>query len=77
MLKDYQKENLKLLVKLERDNLDVYDYTRKFNDYHSFWKTEISQKLTTYLYIMGLRFEPLRADLMSAFYSLRKLNSSS
>jgi hypothetical protein len=35
--------------------LDISDYTRKFNDYHSFWKTEISEKLATYLFVMGLR----------------------
>ncbi len=32
VLKDYQAENLQLLVKLEQDNLDVFDYTRKFNN---------------------------------------------
>ena len=67
MIKDYQAKNLNLLVKLERgNNLDVPNYTRKFNDYYSFWKPEVSEKIGTYLYIiMGLRSGPLRADLMS------------
>jgi len=73
VIKDYQAENSNMLVKLEQGNLDVSDYTRKFNDYHSFWKAEISETFTSYLFIMGLRFEPLRADLISA-YSLGKFN---
>jgi len=72
--KDYQAENLHLLVKLEQGNSDVPDYTRKFNDYHSFRNSEISKKNGTLLYIMGLCYGPLRADLISA-YSLGKLNS--
>jgi hypothetical protein len=59
---------------LEQGNSSVPDYTRKFNDYYSFWKPEVSEKFGTYLYIMGLRFGPLRADLMSAC-SLGKFNS--
>ncbi len=74
MIKDYQAENLNLLVKLEQGNSDVPDYTRKFNDYYSFWKPEVSEKFGTYLYIMGIRCGPLRADLMSA-YSLEQINS--
>jgi len=61
---------------LEQGNSDVPDYTRKFNDYYSFWKPEVSENVGTYLYIMGLRSGPLRADLMSA-YSLVKFNSLS
>ena len=76
VIKDYQSDNLNLLVELEQGNLDVPDYTRKFNDYYSFWKSEISEKIGIYLYIMGLRSSPLRADLMSA-YSLGKFNSLS
>jgi hypothetical protein len=76
VLKYIQAESLNLLVKLEHGNLDIPDYTRKFNDYHSFWKSEVSQKIGTYLHIMGLRSKPLRADLMSA-YSLGKFNCSS
>ena len=66
VIKDYQAEKLNLLVKLGQINSDVPDYIRKFNDYHSFWKSKISEKIGTYLYIMGLRSRPLRADLMSA-----------
>jgi hypothetical protein len=76
VIKDYQAENLNLLIKLDQGNSDVPDYTRKFNDYYSFWKPEVSEKFGTYLYIMGLRSGPLRADLMSA-YSLGKFNSLS
>ena len=72
VIKDCQAENLNLLVKLEQGNLDVPDYTRKLNDYYSFWKSEISEKAGIYLYIMGLRSGPLRADLMST-YSLGKI----
>ena len=71
-MKDYQAENLNLLGKSEQVNSDVPDYTRKFNDYYSFWKSEVSEKFGTYLYIMGLRYGPLRANLMSS-YSLGKL----
>jgi hypothetical protein len=59
VIKDYQVENLNLLVKLEQGNSDVPDYTPKLNDYHSFWKSKISEKFGTYLYIMGLLSEPL------------------
>ena len=76
MIKDYQAENLNLLIKLEQGNSDVPDYTRKFNEYYNFWKPEVSEKFGTYLYIMGLRSAPLRADLMSA-YSLGQFNSLS
>jgi hypothetical protein len=76
VIKDYQAENLNLLVKLEQGNLDVPEYTRKFNDYYKFWKPEVSEIFGTYLYIMGLRSGPLRADLMSA-YSLGQFNSLS
>jgi len=58
VIKDYQVENLNLLVKLEQDDSDVPDYTRKFNDYYSFWKSATSEKFGTYLYIMGLRSSP-------------------
>jgi hypothetical protein len=57
--------------KLNKGNLDISDYTQKFNDYHSFWKSEISVKFATYLHIMGLHYGPLRGDLMLA-YSLVK-----
>ena len=67
---------MNLLFRLEQGNSDVPDYTRKFNDYYSFWKPEVSEKIGTYLYIMGLRSGSLRADLMSA-YSLGKFNSLS
>ena len=65
-----------MLVRLEQGNSDVPGYTRKFNDYHNFWKSDISEKNGTYLYVMGLRYGPLRADLMSV-YSLGKFNSLS
>jgi len=62
VIKDYQAKKLNLLVKLEQGISDVPDYTRKFNDYHSIWKSEFFEKIGTYLYIMGLRSGPLRAD---------------
>ena len=58
---------MNLLVKLEQGNLDVPDYTRKFNDYYSFWKSEFFENFGTYLCIMGLRSRTLRAELMSAY----------
>jgi len=73
VIKDNQAKNLNLLVKLELGNSDVPDCTRKFNDYHNFRKTEIFEKVATYLYIMGFRSGPLRADLMSAYF-LGKFN---
>ena len=36
VIKDYQAENLIFLVKLEQGNLDVPEYTRKFNEYYNF-----------------------------------------
>ena len=63
VMKDYQAENMNLLVKLEPGNSVVPDYTRKFIDYHSFWKSEISETFGTYLYIMGFRSGPLRANV--------------
>ncbi len=67
---------MNLLVESEQGNLDVPNYTRKFNDYNSFWKNKISENFGIYLYIMGLRSGPLRADLMSA-YSFGKCSSLS
>jgi hypothetical protein len=63
-VKDYQNENLHILVKLEHDNFDITDYARSFNDSRSFWKIYISNNCATYLFIMGLRSRSLRADLM-------------
>jgi hypothetical protein len=45
VIKDYQSKNLIVLSKLEQGNSDVPDNTRKFNDYHSFWKSKISETL--------------------------------
>jgi hypothetical protein len=73
VIKNYQAKNLNLLVKMEQGDSDVPNYTQKFNDYHNFWKTEISEKVAACAYIMDLRSRPLRADLMSA-YSLGKFN---
>ena len=68
MIKDYQTDILQVLVKLEQGNLDVSDYAQKFNGYHnSFRKTKISEKFATCLYIVGFRFGPLRAELISAY----------
>ena len=36
MVKDYEAENLHLLVKLEQGTLDVSDYMQKINDCHIF-----------------------------------------
>jgi len=36
VIKDYQAEDSNLLVKMEQVNLDFSDYTREFDDYHSF-----------------------------------------
>ena len=74
MGKDYRANTLQFIVKLELGNLHVSDYTRKFDDYHSFGKTEISEKFATYLFLMAIRCGPSREDLMSA-YSIGKLNS--
>jgi hypothetical protein len=71
--KDCQAENLIFLIELEQGISDAPDYTGKFNDFHSFWKSEISENFGTYFYITGLRFGPLRAYLMSA-YSLGKFS---
>jgi len=65
VIKDFKAEKMNLLVILEQGNSDVPDYTRKFNDYHSFGKSGIYEKIGNYLYVMGLRSGPLRADLMS------------
>ena len=62
-------------MKLEQGNSDVLDYTRKLNDYYSFWKSKMFGKFGTYLYIIGLRSRHLRADLMSNYF-LEKFNSS-
>jgi hypothetical protein len=56
VIKDYQAENLNLLVKMKQGNSDVPDYTRKFNDYHSFWKSEISEKKLNLLIHYGSTF---------------------
>jgi len=59
VIKDYQAKNLNLLVKLEQGYSDVPDYTRKFNDYHSFWKSEISE----------IKFWNLFVHYMSLFWT--------
>ena len=76
MVKDSQAEHLQLLIKIEQNGLEISDYIRKFNDPYSFWKSEISEKCTVYLFVLGLRSGPLRADLMSA-YGLGKFKSLS
>ena len=67
VIKDYQAENVNILVKLEQGNSDVPDYTRKFSYYYRFWKPEVSEKKWNLFVHYGLRFDPLRADLMSVF----------
>ena len=76
VVKDYQAEHLQLLIKVEQNGLEISDYIRKFNDSYSFWKSEISKKCVVYLFVLGLRSGPLRADLMSA-YGLGKFKSLS
>jgi hypothetical protein len=76
VVKDYQAEHLQLLIKCEQNGLDISEYIRKFNDSYSFWKSEISEKCAVYLFVIGLRSGPLRADLMSA-YGLGKFKSLS
>jgi hypothetical protein len=76
VIKDYQVEHLQHLVRIEQSNLDISEYTRKFNDSHSFWKSDISEKFSVYLFILGLRSGQLRAELMSG-YGLNKFKSLS
>jgi hypothetical protein len=74
VVKDYQAEHLQLLIKCEQNGPHHSEYIRKFNDSYSFWKSEISEKCAVYLFVLGLRSGPLRADLMFA-YGLRKFKS--
>jgi hypothetical protein len=76
VVKDYQAEHLQLLIKCEQNGHDISEYIRKFNDSFSFWKSDISEKCAVYLFVLGLRSGPLRADLMSA-YGLGKFKSLS
>ena len=76
VVKDYQAEHLQLLIECEQNDLDISEYIRKFNDSYSFWKSEISEKCDVYLFVLGLRSGPLRADLISA-YELGKFKSLS
>ncbi len=75
-VKDNQTEHLQLLIKCEQNGLEILEYIRKFNDSYSFWKSEISEKCVVYLFVLGLRSGPLRADLMFA-YGLGKFRSLS
>ena len=59
---NYQAEHLQLLIKVEQSGLDISDYIRKFNDSYKFRKSEISEKFAVYLFVLGLRSGPLRAD---------------
>ena len=70
MVKDYHAEHLQLLIKVEQNGLDISEYTRKFNDSYSFWKSEISEKCVVYLFVLGLRSGPLRADLMHGKFQI-------
>jgi hypothetical protein len=74
VVKDYQAEHLQLLIRIEQNGLDISDYIRKFNYSYSFWKSEISEKCAVYLFVLGLRSGPLRANLMCA-YVLGKFKS--
>ena len=67
---------MQVLIECEQNGLDISEYIRKFNDSYSFWKSEISEKCSVYLFVLGLRSGPLRADLMSA-YGLGKFKSLS
>ena len=75
-VKDNQTKHLQLLIKCEQNGLEILEYIRKFNDSYSFWKSEISEKCVVYLFVLGLRSGPLRADLMFA-YGLGKFRSLS
>jgi len=76
VVKDYHDGHLQILMKLEQNGLEISDYIRKFNDSYTFWKSEISEKCVVYLFVLGLRSGPLRADLVSA-YGLGKFKSLS
>jgi hypothetical protein len=74
VVENYQAEHLQLLIKTEQIGLEISDYIREFSYSYSFWNSEISEKCAVYLFVLGLRSGPLRADLMSA-YGLRKFIS--
>ena len=44
VVKDYQAENLQLLIKVEQNGLDISEYIPKFNNSFIFWKSEMSVK---------------------------------
>ena len=44
VVKDYQAKKLQLLIRIEQNRLGISDYIRKFNDFYSFWKSEVSEK---------------------------------
>ena len=67
VVKDCKVKHLQLLIKCEQNGIDISEYIRKFNDSYSFWKSGISEKCVVYLFVMGLRSGPSRADLMSAY----------
>ena len=54
-----------LLIKLYQFDKSLHEYTQELNSSYSYWKDDISVKAAAYLYIGGLKFGALRADLMN------------
>jgi len=57
--------NLYSLIQLDQFDKSLHEYTQEFRSSYSYWKDDISVEAVAYLYIGGLRFGALRADLMT------------
>ena len=61
--------NLYSLIKLDRFDKSLREYTQEFNNSYSYWKGDISVKAAAYLYIGGLRVGALSVTAIVTPYA--------
>jgi hypothetical protein len=66
---DLEGKNLYSLIRLDQTDKSLREYTQEFNSSYSYWKDEISVKVTAFLYIGGLKNDSVRTDLMTNWHT--------
>jgi hypothetical protein len=57
-------KNLYSLIKLDKGDKSLHEYTQEFNSSYSCWKDDIAVKVAVYMYIGGLKNGSVRAGLI-------------
>jgi hypothetical protein len=52
---DLEGKDLFSLIKLDKVDKSLHEYTQEFNNSYSYWKDDISMKIASYMYIGKLR----------------------